>query len=83
MSIPFLVWKALASKILLRYMYRMQKQDTSIAIRVNKDWLIKLDAWIAAQPIKPSRTEVFRVAIDRLMSDADSVKTRRSKRSKS
>jgi metal-responsive CopG/Arc/MetJ family transcriptional regulator len=47
----------------------MQKQDTSIAIRVNREWLAKLDAWIAAQPIRPSRTEAIRVAVNRLMNE--------------
>ncbi len=60
---------ALAKKIACCYMYCMQKQDTSIAIRVNREWLAKLDAWIAAQPIRPSRTEAIRVAVNRLMNE--------------
>lgn len=43
------------------------KQDAVITIRVSKDWLERLDAWIEGQTIRPSRTEVIRAAIDQLI----------------
>jgi Arc/MetJ-type ribon-helix-helix transcriptional regulator len=49
-------------------------QDTAITIRVSKEWLAKLDAWIEKQPIRPSRTEVIRVAVERLTSDKKGAK---------
>jgi metal-responsive CopG/Arc/MetJ family transcriptional regulator len=40
------------------------RQDTAITIRVSKEWLDALDAWIDTQPVKPSRTETIRVAVE-------------------
>ena len=40
------------------------RQDTAITIRVSNEWLDALDAWIDAQPVKPSRTETIRVAVE-------------------
>jgi hypothetical protein len=40
---------------------------TTLTIRVDQEWLDALDAWIAAQKMKPTRTEVIRVTINELI----------------
>jgi Arc/MetJ-type ribon-helix-helix transcriptional regulator len=42
-------------------------QDENITIRVSKDWLARIDAWRKAQDFPPSRSEVIRTAVDRLL----------------
>ena len=40
-----------------------------INLRVDASWLERLDAWIASQKIRPSRTQVIIAAVDRLMAE--------------
>jgi hypothetical protein len=45
----------------------VRMQDTTLTIRVSKEWLAKLDAWRKQQPVPPGRSDVIRVAVDRLI----------------
>ena len=43
-------------------------EQTQASVCVNTDWLERLEAWINKQPIRPSKSEVIRVAVDTFIS---------------
>jgi Arc/MetJ-type ribon-helix-helix transcriptional regulator len=49
----------------------MKNKPVPISLRVGADWLDRLDAWRESQPVPPSRSDVIRVAVDRLIAAYD------------
>jgi Arc/MetJ-type ribon-helix-helix transcriptional regulator len=45
----------------------MKEQDTTITIRVSKQWLAKLDKWRECHEFTPSRSDVIRFSIEKLI----------------
>lgn len=51
----------------LKTMSKNRTATRMLSIRVTEDWIERLEAWIDAQEIKPSKTAVITAAVDRFI----------------
>ncbi len=60
---------SLVSALFCGYLFGMANERQQINVRVDDAWLEALDAWIAAQPVPPSRSQVVMTAVRRFIED--------------